>query len=127
MKKTILILGVVALIVVAFLAGRFYSTRGQFFTAGGPPPIGGALDRSFMVEAGSGDRFSGEVTLLDESSLTVQGEDGEMVFLVDANTRVTNFGNLAGVQVGDSVDVSYESATSAATALSVTVTNYLSN
>jgi len=127
MKKAMLIVGVVALVVVAFLAGRFFSPSNRFSTLGGPPPIGGEFDRSFQVEAGLGDRFSGEVTTLDETSLTVQGDDGEMVFLIDANTRFINFGTLAGVQVGDSVDVSYQSSDSAATALSVTVTNYLSN
>jgi hypothetical protein len=127
MKKALLILGVVALIVVAFLAGRFFLPRGQFFTAGGPPQISGELDRPFMMEGGPGDRFSGEVSAFDEANLTVQSEGGEMIFLIDANTRFTAFGTLAGVQVGDSVQVNYESSDSAAIALTVTVTNYLPN
>lgn len=128
MKRALLILGVIALIVLAFFAGRLLP-RGEFMRigAGGGPEINGEIDRPFMVEGGPGERASGEVVALDSTSVTIQTEDGEMIFQIDANTRITNFGTLAGLQIGDSVEIAYETSDTGMLALSITITNYLPN
>ncbi len=134
MKKTWLIVGGYILVaVLAFLAGsyipralfgfggapNFANGGGPFFRQGGggslrngTPPAGGQF-------FGQGERISGQITALDDTSLTLQNSSGTMTFGWDANTRFTQVGTYAGMQVGDFVQVIYQTSDGNDVALSV--------
>jgi len=122
MKKALIIAGVVVLIAAAFFAGR-WTTPSPFMFNGGPSagPDAGQFDRSFQVQ-GLGATFSGEVISVDEGRFSITGDE-ERIFEIDANTRLTTFGSLEGLKLGDRVEVICGADSQVAT--SITVMNYL--
>ncbi|MGH2582683.1 MAG: hypothetical protein ACRDFQ_07290 [Anaerolineales bacterium] len=126
MRKALLIAGGIVLLALAFFAGRF-TGRGQFFV-NGPPRFNGNQQAPFVIEGEPqfSESSAGEVSGLNEDSLTVQRDGEEMTFAIDANTRFITFGASVVIQVGDAVDVRYQLETAESLAVSVTLTDYLS-
>jgi hypothetical protein len=121
MKKALLVVGVLVLAAAAFFAGRWTAPGPMMFT-GGPGPNAGAgqIDRPFQVQ-GLGETFTGEISSVEDGRFSITGDE-ERAFEIDANTRLTTFGSMEGLKLGDIVEVVYEADSNVA--ISITVMNY---
>lgn len=122
MKNVWIAIGLLGLLVVAFLAGQFFS-RGQFLGAGGPPAFRGAGQPGFDQIEFSGESFGGEVTDIDDASFVVQDQDEQFTFQINGETRFISIGTVDGLQVGETVEVIYQADDGDLVALSITSQN----
>lgn len=107
MKRIWLVVGGIVLLGAGFAAGFFFPhaslfNRGfQQFGGGQPAGQEGQFGPSL------GDRFSGELSAMDSTSLTAESSGKTMTFEITDETRFTTQGYGTSIQVGDFVQVVY--------------------
>jgi hypothetical protein len=113
MKRIWLVAGGVVLLGIGFAAG-FFLPRAFLFNGGfngGPQQFGGGQPPSGQIgqfgPSTLGQRVSGELTAIDESSLTVDNSGKSTTFVINEMTSFTTQGYGSTIRVGDFVQVVY--------------------